>query len=110
MSTPGDFPAPRRPNLVPFAKGYDPRRGNGGSDSKTRKVRKELAKMDGKAMETLLRLFDSDDPDLQVEALKFWGKYRLPVPREATPDGTKAREAVAALGPEIAARLAALDS
>jgi hypothetical protein len=104
-----ESPASRYAGLKPFAKGHDPRRGNG-LDPKTRKVRKQLAKMDGKAMETLVRLFDSDDPDLQIEALKFWGKYRLPVPRDTTPDGTKAREAVAALGPEIAARLAALDS
>lgn len=61
-------------NLRPFTKN-DPRRGPGGA--KTAALRRRLKKFDEQAWATLGRLFASDDPALELEALKFWGRYRL---------------------------------
>jgi hypothetical protein len=95
------------PNLRPFTKD-DPRRNRGGLDPKVRRIRKELARLDGKALEVLTGLLASSDAGERVEGLKFWGKYRLPVPTE-----TKAVEVSTPgprLAPDLAARLAALDA
>ncbi len=91
-----------------FRKGLDPRRQPGGLDAKTRNVRRKLAKLDGPAMETLAAMFKSEDPGERIEALKFWGRYRLPVPSEKTAVDVNLRGV--GLSPTIAARLAALES
>ena len=106
MSNPQDWQP-----VVPggFKKGADPRRQPGGLDPKTRRVRKALAKMDGKALALLESYLDSGEPDLALEALKLWAKYRLPVPTEKTPgnEATQPQEA-STLRPELAKRLAKL--
>lgn len=90
-----------------FVKGHDPRRQPGGIDQKTRKVRKQLAKLDGKAMALLERMMTSEDPDQNTEALKLWAKYRLPVPTEKTAVDLSIK--TPGLKPELAAKLAALE-
>ncbi len=92
------------PNLKPFVKG-DPRINKGGLDQKTRRARKALAKLDDKALALLERLLDEGDP----EGLKFWGKYRLPVPTEKTAVDVNVKGGSAAISPALAAKLAAMD-
>ncbi len=99
-SQPSDSAVPGYPGLRPFRKGGDPRRNKGGLDPKTRRVRKKLATFDAAAIQLLGRMLTSDDPDDYREALKFWGKYRLPVPTEAKPDASNA-EAQERVGEEV---------
>lgn len=91
--------------LRPFRPGPDPRRGKG--NQKAAALRRRLKKFDEDAWSTLQRLFSSDDPDLQLEALKFWGKYRLDCLLKPAVANEAPRPV--ALSPETAARLAALD-
>lgn len=93
-----------------FKKGADPRRLPGGIDPKTRRIRKKLARFDDIAMQTLGRLFASEEPTLMIEALKFWGKYRLPVPTVATPLEVSVTPNIPNISPELAAKIAAMDS
>ncbi len=86
-----------------FRKGHDPRRQPGGIDAKTRNTRRKLAKFDGKALALLERLLDEGD----IEGLKIWAKYRLPLPGESKAIDVNVKTPV--LRPEIAARLAALE-
>jgi len=82
----------RTANLVPFTKN-DPRINRDGPVSKKlRKVRKKLEKLDDTAMDTLKALLTSEDDENRRFALGFWGKYRLPVPKE-TKDERDARAA-----------------
>jgi hypothetical protein len=62
------------------------------------------------AWATLTRLFSSEDPHLEAEALKFWGKYRLEVLLKPPPEEKSAEQKTPQLSPELAARLAALDA
>lgn len=78
----------------------------GGKVSKYQRIRKKLEKLDKQAMETLRECFASEDMELRLEALKFWGKYRLPVPKE-TESEREARSDGPALSPELRAKLAA---
>jgi hypothetical protein len=106
-----DLPQLWKPVEVPggFKKGKDARRNAGGQDAKLRRVRKALAKFDATAIDTLGAMFNSGVPDLVVEALKFWGKYRLPVPTDKTPIDVNVKGVGAGIKPELAARLAALE-
>lgn len=104
---PGDAASNRWKHLKPFKKGYDPRRGEGGR--RTSRLRARLKKFDEAAWATLQRMFASEDPALELEALKFWGKYRLDVLlRKPTED--VASVAVPTLKPEVAAVIAELNS
>lgn len=107
VKTQDSFPVTSKP--WQFQKGHDSRRQPGGLDPKTKRVRRQLARLDGKAMEVLADLFASDDPDLRVEALKFWAKYRLPVPSEKAAVDLNLNGVAGALSPEVAAKLAALE-
>ena len=101
---------PRVKNLRPFGPGYDPRRGRVGNvDGKTRKLRKRLAKLDDKAMKLLESLMDSGESDLMIEALKFSGKYRLPVPTEKTAAPLGVAPSAVTMSPELAAKIAAME-
>ncbi len=104
---PNDSLVSAYPNLRPFNKGKDPRRGNG-VDAKLRKVRKTLARFDGKAMEVLAAMFAN--PEERGEALKFYGKYRLPVPTEKTvQEALDAKTVGGGMSPALEAKLAALE-
>lgn len=108
MTTPQDW-KPVDKSAGRFVKGFDPRRQPGGVDAKTRKLRKALAKLDTKALALLARFMDSDEPSYQLEALKLWAKYRLPVPTEKTPGVELPGESQGpTLSPELRARLARL--
>lgn len=92
-------------NLVPFTKG-DPRINRDGPVSKKlRKVRKKLERMDDEMTETLLDLLRSGDDENRRFALGFWGKYRLPVPKEGK-DEAGATSTTPKFSAEVAARLA----
>lgn len=80
----------------------------GGRSVRLQRIRRKLEKMDPIALRTLQELFDSEDVQVRIEALKFWGKYRLPVPRE-TKEEQQQRAGVPVLPAHIAARLAAMD-
>lgn len=92
------------PNLRPFTKG-DPRINRGGLDKKTRLARKRLAKLDDKALALLETMLDAGD----IEAVKLWAKYRLPVPTEKTAVDVNVKPGATGLSPTLAARLAALE-
>ena len=103
ISESSESPASRAyPGLKPFAKGFDARRGHG-IDAKTRNTRRKLAKLDGKALKLIEQMLDRGD----VEGLKIWAKYRLPLPGEKTAGDASPKPPV--ISPQLAARLAALD-
>lgn len=98
MSTARD---PLTGRLLPGASGNP-----GGVSKRLQRVRKKLQKLDAEALETLRKLFASEDSMLRLEALKFWGKYSLPVPKETEAE-RDARASTPALSPELRAKLAA---
>lgn len=74
------------------------------------KLLKKLKTFDVQAWTTLEKLFASDKPELALEALKIWAKYRLSV--LVTPQGKHESEAqLPQMSPEFAKRiLEVLDS
>lgn len=83
---------PGMDNLKPFFKG-DPRAvAAGKKSSRTSRARliKRLKKFDEKAWSTLDKLFDSEDIEMSLEALRIWAKYRLHIltvtPKEEVDD------------------------
>lgn len=54
----------------------------GGRAKDTIGIRAELKKRDARALEVLDELLDSEDEKMQLEAVKFWGQYRIPKPRQ----------------------------
>jgi hypothetical protein len=108
MEQPDSSPKPA-PFGRPFAKGGDPRINRSGpTDAKTRKFRKALARMDAKALAMLTRFLDSDDPDYQLEGLKLFFKYRLPVPTEKNSEPLGQTGPTFNFSPEVRAALARL--
>lgn len=96
----------RTANLVPFTRG-DPRINREGPVSKKlRKVRKKLERLDDAAMVVLTNLLASEDPENQRFALGFWGKYRLPVPKETKGEREHRAAGLPALTDRLRERLA----
>lgn len=95
-----------------YTKG-DPRASHNGRihPMKTRaKLLKKLKTFDKQAWNTLARLFESDKPELALEALKIWAKYRLSSLTTPAAEIEKEKQ-LPRMSPEFAKRvMEALDS
>jgi len=74
------------------------------------KLLKKLKTFDAQAWDTLARLFESEKPELALEALKIWAKYRLSPLTTPTAEAEKEKQ-LPRMSPEFAKRVfEALDS
>lgn len=92
----------------PFAKGGDPRINKGGMDPKTRRLKKLLLALSPKAVAVVEALLDDEDKLIRLKAADTVLKYTAPKPTENSTVDVSFKQPT--LSPEVAARLAALDS
>lgn len=90
-----------------FVKGVSPN--PGGVSRKLKRVRKKLEKLDDEMLSLLASLARSEDAEDQRFALGFWGKYRLPVPKETKAE-QESRASGNVLPDALRKRLAGLNS